>query len=85
MDGDIIFSALSNDDHWGRWGTNNQPSLYLVIATLEQLPVMHIAGGWDRLQVYFSRELTVLEHWSLDRLTPDSIQRDGHTIDLWWD
>lgn len=85
MTGDELFKLLSDNQQWGRWGANNQPSIYLVTAILEQLPVKYIAGGHDRLQVAFSRELTVLEYWTLDRLTPDSIQRDGNDIDMWWD
>jgi hypothetical protein len=83
MTGDEIFEILNNGTFF--WGHNNQPSIYLIVAILEQLPVTRVAGDSDRLQVAVSRDLSRLELWSLQILTPDDLQRDGWQFDLWWD
>jgi hypothetical protein len=83
MTGNEIFEILNYGTF--RWEGNDQPSVYLTTAILEQLPIVNMSGDSDRLQFYVSRELTRLELWSLQILTPDDIQRDGRQFDLWWD
>ena len=83
LTGHEIFERLNNGTYY--WGSNDQPSIYLVTAILEALPVTWVAGGADTLQITLERNLTELEHWSIDRLMPDQINRDGNEINLWWD
>jgi len=83
LTGHEIFERLNDGTYC--WGCNDQPSVYLVTAILEALPVTWVAGGADTLQITLERDLTPLEHWSIDRLTPDSVRREYNEINLWWD
>ena len=85
LTGHQIFEILSDKDLNWQWGGNDQPSIYLVTAILEQLPVNYIAGGFETMQVMMLRDLTTAEQFMLSMLNPDSFNRDGWTYTFWWD
>ncbi len=83
LTGHQIFETLNTED-W-QWNSNDQPSVYLVTAILEQLPVHFVGGGFDRMQIGLTRDLTGPEQFALSMLNPDQITRDGWQYDFWWD
>lgn len=88
LSGDEIFKQLTDPQYNWYWGKHNdQPSVYLVTAILEQLPIEGIAGGKDFLQVLFCDELNTLQEFVLMMLRPDGVRQDRESmlINLWWD
>ena len=74
----------------GRWGCNDQPSIYTVCHVLGLLPVDFVdMPSPDTLVIRFYRKLTFYEAFILGRMNPDlpseGIDENMTEIKFWWD
>lgn len=81
--GDEIFERLRETPDWN----SSYPSIYLVTATLEMLPILDVRAAQGHIHLMIYHDLHHLQYWALASLKPDDITmtQGQWAIDMWWE